>query len=56
MSNLSDKAQQAVEKMKVLLVEDDELLAESLAELLDDAGYRTDIAPSMRSTAAPLTG
>ncbi|WP_295035919.1 response regulator [Salinicola sp.] len=52
MSNLSDKAQQAVEKMKVLLVEDDELLAESLAELLDDAGYRTDIAPSMRLAAA----
>ncbi|MGM8849539.1 response regulator [Salinicola halophyticus] len=41
--------------MKVLLVEDDELLAESLAELLDDAGYRTDIAPSTRSAAALST-
>lgn len=38
--------------MRILLVEDDELLAESLAELLDDAGYRTDISPSSRSASA----
>ncbi len=35
--------------MKILLVEDDELLAESLAELLDDAGYRTDIASDIKT-------
>ncbi|WP_353980189.1 response regulator transcription factor [Salinicola endophyticus] len=39
--------------MRVLLVEDDELLAESLAELLDDSGYRVDVASGM-STAAAL--
>ncbi|OLO06685.1 DNA-binding response regulator [Salinicola sp. MH3R3-1] len=38
--------------MKILLIEDDELLAESLAELLDDAGYRTDIALTMRTAMA----
>ncbi|WP_299259568.1 response regulator transcription factor [uncultured Kushneria sp.] len=38
--------------MRILLVEDDELLAESLAELLDDAGYRTDISPSSLSASA----
>jgi len=38
--------------MKILLIEDDELLAESLAELLDDAGYRTDIALTMRTATA----
>ncbi|MGQ7245104.1 response regulator [Salinicola sp. V024] len=41
--------------MKILLIEDDELLAESLAELLDDAGYRTDIALTMRTAMALST-
>lgn len=38
--------------MRVLLVEDDELLAESLAERLDEAGYRTDTACDMKTAAA----
>lgn len=29
--------------MKLLLLEDDDLLAESLAELLEDNGYRLDV-------------
>ena len=30
--------------MRLLLVEDDDLLAESLAEALEDEGYRVDVA------------
>lgn len=44
-----------MENMKILLVEDDELLAESLAELLDDAGYRTDIASDIKTATALAT-
>ncbi|MCA1770697.1 MAG: response regulator transcription factor [Halomonas sp.] len=34
--------------MKLLLLEDDDLLAESLAESLEDNGYRVDLATSLR--------
>ncbi|KUJ86383.1 MAG: transcriptional regulator [Halomonas sp. 54_146] len=34
--------------MKLLLLEDDDLLAESLAESLKDNGYRIDLAPSLK--------
>jgi len=35
--------------MKLLLLEDDDLLAESLAESLKDNGYRDDLATSLRA-------
>jgi len=39
--------------MRLLLVEDDNLLAESLAEVLEDEGYRVDVATRVRE-AEPL--
>lgn len=41
--------------MKILLVEDDELLAESLAERLDEAGYSVDIAERTRDAEALMS-
>lgn len=38
--------------MRLLLVEDDDLLAESLAETLEDEGYRVDIAARVRDAEA----
>lgn len=38
--------------MRLLLVEDDDLLASSLAETLEDEGYRVDVAPRMRDAEA----
>lgn len=38
--------------MKLLLLEDDDLLAESLAESLKDNGYRVDLATSLRAAEA----
>jgi DNA-binding response OmpR family regulator len=34
--------------MKLLLLEDDDLLAESLVECLKDSGYRVDLATSLK--------
>lgn len=41
--------------MKLLLLEDDDLLAESLAESLKDNGYRVDLAASLRDAEALST-
>ncbi|MDI6002480.1 response regulator [Cobetia marina] len=38
--------------MKLLLLEDDDLLAESLAELLEDNGYRLDVSTSLHEAQA----
>ncbi len=38
--------------MKLLLLEDDDLLAESLAELLEDNGYRLDVSTSLNDAQA----
>jgi DNA-binding response OmpR family regulator len=40
--------------MKLLLVEDDDLLAESLAETLQDDGYSVDTATRMRVAVSTL--
>ncbi|MHC9037192.1 response regulator, partial [Cobetia marina] len=38
--------------MKLLLLEDDDLLAESLAELLEDNGYRLDVSSNLNDAQA----
>lgn len=38
--------------MRLLLVEDDDLLAESLSEVLEDEGYRVDVAAKFRDASA----